>query len=73
MRMVQRLLLCLVLTLLFSVSAQAGLGVQVDYNHFETPEGDLSFLEGGDFGLGVRSDFGTRRTPRPSSAWPGRG
>jgi opacity protein-like surface antigen len=59
MRKVNLFLICLVLTLFFSVRAHAGLGVQVDYNHFETPEGELSFLEGGDFGLGVRSDFGT--------------
>lgn len=58
MRIIRPFLYCLVL-MAFSVSAHAGLGVQVDYNHFESPDGELTFLEGGDFGLGIRSDFGT--------------
>ena len=57
--MMKRLFLFLALSLLFSLNAHAGFGLQVDYNHFETPEGDVDFLEGGDFGLGVRSEFGT--------------
>lgn len=56
--MFKRLFLFLALSLLFSLSAHAGFGVQVNYNHFESPEGDVTFLEGGDFGLGARSEFG---------------
>src|SRR5688572_21330717 len=56
--MFKRLYLFMVFSLFFALSAHAGLGVQVNYNHFESPEGDVTFLEGGDFGLGVRSDFG---------------
>ena len=57
--MFKRTLLLLGFCLLFSVSAHAGFGVQVSYNHFESPDGGLSILEGGDFGIGARSEFGT--------------
>ena len=56
--MIKRLFIFIALTSIFSVSAHAGFGVQVDYNHFESPEGAIAFLEGGDFGLGARSEFG---------------
>lgn len=56
--MMKRIFIFVALTLLWSVSAHAGFGVQIDYNHFESPEGDLAIFEGGDFGLGVRSEFG---------------
>jgi opacity protein-like surface antigen len=55
----KRLFLFLALSFFFSLSAHAGFGLQVNYNHFETPDGDVTFLEGGDFGLGARSEFGT--------------
>jgi opacity protein-like surface antigen len=57
--MMKGVFLFIALTLLCSVSAHAGFGVQVNYNHFESPEGDLTIFEGGDFGLGARSEFGT--------------
>jgi opacity protein-like surface antigen len=56
--MMKRIFIFVALTLLWSASAHAGFGVQIDYNHFESPEGDLTIFEGGDFGLGVRSEFG---------------
>ncbi|MCI0411622.1 hypothetical protein L0222_02340 [bacterium] len=57
--MMKRILILFALTLLCSGSAYAGFGVQIDYNHFESPEGELTLLEGGDFGIGARSEFGT--------------
>jgi hypothetical protein len=56
---IKRIFLFFALTLIFSASAHASFGVQIDYNHFESPEGELTIFEGGDFGLGVRSEFGT--------------
>ena len=56
--MMKRILIFTVFSVLFSVSAYAGFGAQVSYNHFESPDGEITFLEGGDFGLGVRSEFG---------------
>lgn len=57
--MVKRIFLLLSFCFLFSVSAHAGFGLQVSYNHFESPDGELTLLEGGDFGIGARSEFGT--------------
>jgi opacity protein-like surface antigen len=55
----KRIVFCIFACFLFTAAAHADFGLQVSYNHFETPEGELTFLEGGDFGLGVRSEFGT--------------
>ena len=40
-------------------AAYAGFGLQIDYNTFIGEDGNLEFLEGGDFGLGARGVFGT--------------
>jgi opacity protein-like surface antigen len=57
--MMKRYFFLLGFCFLFTAAAHAGFGLQVSYNHFESPEGDLSLLEGGDFGIGARSEFGT--------------
>lgn len=50
-------------TLLFAFSALSyagGFGFNVDYNKFQSSNdvGDFDFLDDGDFGLGVRGEFG---------------
>jgi opacity protein-like surface antigen len=55
----KRLFILIAICLLWSTTAHAKFGLQLDYNHFQTPEGEFSILEGGDFGLGARGEFGT--------------
>ena len=56
----RRLMIFAAITFCFSLTAHAGgFGLQVDYNHFLSDSTNLKVFDGGDFGIGARSEFGT--------------